>query len=59
MQTSCDLGKASKKKSRTWDIVPTGGEGGPTPQNECPNLLKCFDTKIELNWSVSLPLLNV
>ena len=42
-----------KKKSQTWDIVPTGGGVGPKPKIECPNLLKCFDTKIELNWSVS------
>ena len=26
-----------------------GGVGGHTPQIECPNLLKCVDTKIELN----------
>ena len=46
-------GRPQQKKAQTWDIVPTGGGGGPTPQIECPNLLKCFDTKIELNWSVS------
>ena len=38
-----------QKKSRTWNIVPTGGGGGPTPWNECPNLLKWYEPKIEPN----------
>ena len=29
------------------------GGGGLKPKIECPNLLKCFGNKIELNWSVS------
>ena len=45
------LGKASKKKSQTWDIVPTGGEGGlvfqiqnaPVKQGDnAPNASKCY-----------------
>ena len=42
-----------KKKSHELGTLSQQGGGGPTPQIECPNLLKCFDTKIELNWSVS------
>ena len=42
-----------KKKRHELGTLSQQGGGGPTPQIECPNLLKCFDTKIELNWSVS------
>ena len=42
-----------KKEVTNLGHCPNRGGGGPTPQIECPNLLKCFDTKIELNWSVS------
>ena len=46
-------GRLQKKKVTNLGHCPNRGGGGPTPQIECPNLLKCFDTKIELNWSVS------
>ena len=43
-------GMLQKKKVTNLGHCPNRGGGGPTPQIECPDLLKCFDTKIELNW---------
>ena len=40
------LGKASKKKLRTWDIVPTGGEGVRHPKLNVPTSLDILTPKL-------------
>ena len=41
------LGKASKKKSQTWDIVPTGGEGVRHLELSVPTSLSILKPKIK------------
>ena len=40
------LKEGFKKKVTNLGHCPIRGGGGLTPKIECPNLLKCFDTKI-------------
>ena len=42
-----------KKKSQTWDIVPTGGEGVRHPELSVPTSLCDLIPKIDLNCLVS------
>ena len=51
------LGRLQRKSHKPNQIksnqISTGGLGGLTSWIEYPNLLKCSDNKIELNWPVS------
>ena len=52
-------GRLQKKKSQTWDIVPTGGEGVRHPELSVPTSLCDLIPKIDLNCLVSQKLKKI